>query len=68
MYPSESLAAEKKETNNGLVPEAGLAEILTEGAWFAGVGVGVGVGVGAGAVPRVLCRIVLSFLSKPGYP
>ena len=60
------------------MPEVGLAEILTCGGWFgAGVGVGVGVGFGVGvgvgvglggggAARRVLCKIVVSPLSKPG--
>jgi hypothetical protein len=61
MKPSESCADEENVTNNGLLPDVGLAEILTEGATFAGVGVGVG--VGAGATPSVDCRIVPSFLS-----
>ena len=49
MKPSESLAEEENVTNNGLLPEVGVAAILTDGAAFGfGVGAGVGVGVGVG--------------------
>ena len=52
--PSGSLADELKLTNRGLLPEVGVAEMLTWGALLgtgvgAGVGVGVGVGVAVGA-------------------